>query len=157
MTDNSSETTEVMPTVEPAVAPPEAPVAAPAVEYQPVATKPPSAVGTPKAMIVVASVVLGLLILGATFASGAMVGSHFAGGRRGIVAGQPGQLGGPGAGMNGSEGFKRGPGGRRGRGGFGGTNGQMPPQGQTAPQGAPQGQMPPQGQTAPDGSTGQQQ
>jgi hypothetical protein len=167
MTDNSSETTAVIPTVEPAAAPPQEPVAAPAAEYRTVATKPTSAAGTPKAMIVVASVVLGLLILGATFASGAMVGSHFAGGRRGIVAEQQGQFGGPGAGMNGGEGFERGPGGRHGGRGLNGQNGQVPPrgQGQSAPQGqmppqgqtAPQGQLPPQGQPAPGGSTGQPQ
>jgi hypothetical protein len=154
MTDNSSETTEVLPTVEPVVAAADAPAVAPVVHYQPEPTKPAGAGGSSRVMIVVASVVLGLVVLGATFASGAVVGSHFAGGRRGMAVGQQGQLGGPG-GMNG--GYGQGQRGGRGRRGYGGYNGQMPPQGFGQGQTAPNGQVPPQGQTAPNGSTGQPQ
>lgn len=152
MTDNSSETTEVMPTAVPVVDPAEMPVAAPATEYLTPTHKPVS--GTSKAVIVVAAVVLGFVVLGGTFASGVMVGSHVGGARGGVVAQQRGQFGTPGQGMNGG-GFESRRGGKRGggRGGFGGRGGQMPPQGQTAPQ----GQAAPQTQTAPGGSNAQPQ
>ncbi len=97
MTDNSSETTEVMPTAEPVAGPPQVPVDAPAPEYVTPTHKPVS--GTSKVVIVIAAVVLGLVVLGGTFASGAMVGSHVGGGRGGAVAGQSGQFGGRGQGM----------------------------------------------------------
>ena len=138
MTDSSSETTEVMPTAEPVVGAAEEPVAAPAVEYRTPVPKPVS--GASKVVIIVAAVVLGFVVLSGTFASGVMVGSHIGGGRGGVVAGQRGQFGVQGEGMNG-RGFE----GRRG--GMHGRGGQMPPQGQTTPQ----------GQTAPDGSNAQPQ
>ncbi len=157
MTDNSNETTEVLPVVEapaveasPAVQAPAA--SAPAVEYTTPASRPLS--GTSKALIAVAATVFGLMLLGATFASGVAVGSHIGGARGGFAARQ-GQFGGPGGGMMNGRGFeegRRGQGFRHGNGGFGGQYGQTEPQGQLPP-GHPdsQGQPAPQGQTAPDG------
>jgi hypothetical protein len=156
MTDNSNETTGVMPTaempsVEPTVAAPE-PAAVAAPVYKTPAMAP--ATGTSKVLIIVAAAVLGFVVLGATFASGVMVGSHIGGARGGAAMARQGQLGMPG-GPDGQLGAPRGRGygGRgHGRGGFGGQNapqGQMPPQGQ--------GQTAPQGQVAPDGPTGQTQ
>jgi hypothetical protein len=153
MTDSSSETTEVMPTAEPVVGPPQVPADAPAPEYVTPVHKPVS--GTSKVVIAVAAVVLGFVVLGGTFASGVMVGSHVGGGRGGGVAQQRGQFGAQGQGTNGGgfEGQRGGRHGGGGRGGFGGRGGQMSPQGQTAPQ----GQVAPQTQTAPGGSNAQPQ
>jgi hypothetical protein len=167
MTDNSNETTEVLPTVEmpavePAVAGSGPAVATPATAYKTPEMKPVTS--TSKVLIIVAAAVLGFVVLGATFASGVMVGSHVGGMRGGPAITRQGQLGGPG-GPGGQLGAPQGRDfeqdggrghGRGGRGGYGGQNGpqgQMPPQGQ----GGPQGQVPPQGQAAPDGSTGQSQ
>ena len=59
MTDNSSETTEVLPTTEPVSPPAEEPVAAPAMEYQqPVTATHVGGTGTSKTLIVVAGGVL---------------------------------------------------------------------------------------------------
>ena len=82
MTD-SNDTTEVLPTAEmpaaaPAAAMPE-PAGAPAPAYKTPEAKP--ATGTSKVLIIVAAVVLGFVVLGTTFASGVMVGTHVGGGR----------------------------------------------------------------------------
>ena len=157
MTDNSNEATEALQTVEmpavgPAVAGVQPEVAAPAAGYKTPEITPVT--GTSKVLIIVAAAVLGFVVLGATFASGVMVGSHVGGPRGSTAMMQRGQLGAPqdrGYDQGGGRGRDR-----RGRGGFGGQNvpqGQMPPQGQNTPR----GQLPPQGQTAPDGSAGQSQ
>jgi hypothetical protein len=163
MTDNSNETTEVMPAVEtPAVEPtaagPQPAVAVPAAGYKTPDIKPVT--GTSKVLIIVAAAVLGFAVLGATFASGVMVGSHLGGVRGGAAMARQGQLGGPDGpggqlGAPQGRGFDQGRGRGHGRGGRGGLGGQNAPQGQLPPQG--QGQSAPQGQTAPDGSTGQPQ
>jgi hypothetical protein len=141
MTDSSSESTAVMPPVESPGGVDDTTVAASAYQPQPVAPPAAKMTDATKAMLVVAAVVLGFVVLAGTFATGAFVGAHFSGGRPGVFAGQQDGIGGPGAGMARPEGrdmMQRRGGPMRGRDGLG----QGGPQGQRIPQRPDRSQIP---------------
>jgi hypothetical protein len=98
-----------------------------------------------RVLLIVLGVVLALLVLAGTFASGVAVGGRIALARRGLTANGP-MMRGYGQGLGGQN-QGQGYGGRRGMRGYGYGQGQG--QGQL-PQGHPQI---PQGQTAPQGTT----